>query len=117
MSAAQIDREKLKSLTEDMTRGGWELAGTAMEIETAYPNFGKDEYVTGLRENVRPQALLMVFRKAIVLEHGRMAVGRNKQLEMLQAYCVRMGDEGWELVSNNRESNADIILTFKRPKR
>ncbi len=117
MSAAQIDREKLKSLTEDMTRGGWELAGTAMEIETAYPNFGKDEYVTGLRENVRPQALLMVFRKAIALEHGRMAVGRNKQLEMLQAYCVRMGDEGWELVSNNRESNADIILTFKRPKR
>lgn len=117
MSAAQIDREKLKSLTEDMTRGGWELAGTAMEIETAYPNFGKDEYVTGLRENVRPQALLMVFRKAIAIDHGRMTVGRTKQQEMAQAYCVRMGEEGWELVSTIRESDADLVLNFKRPKR
>ncbi len=117
MSAAQIDREKLKSLTEDMTRGGWELAGTAMEIETAYPNFGKDEYVTGLRENVRPQALLMVFRKSIAIDHGRMSVGRTKQQEMAQAYCVRMGEEGWELVSTIRESDADLVLNFKRPKR
>jgi len=117
MSAAQIDREKLKSLTEDMTKGGWELAGTAMEIETAFPNFGKDEYVTGLRENVRPQALLMVFRKAIPIEHGRMAAGRARQQDMVQAYCVRSGEEGWELVSSTRESDADILLTFKRPKR
>ncbi len=117
MSAAQIDRERLKSLTEEMTKGGWELAGTAMEIETAFPNFGKDEYVTGLRENVRPQALLMVFRKAIPLEHGRMGIGRAKQDDMVHAYCARMGDEGWELVSSVLEPSSNIVLTFKRPKR
>jgi hypothetical protein len=117
MSAAQIDRDKLKSLTEDMTKEGWELAGTAMEIETAYPNFGKDEYVTGLRENVRPQALLMVFRKAIAIDHARMGVGRKKQDDMIQAYCTRMGEDGWELVSSLREVDANVVLSFKRPKR
>ncbi len=117
MSAAQIDREKLKSLTEEMTKEGWELAGTALEIETAFPNFGKDEYVTGLRENVRPQALLMVFRKAIAIDHSRMGVGRKKQDDMIQAYCTRMGEDGWELVSSLREVDANVVLSFKRPKR
>ena len=117
MSAAQIDREKLKSLTEDMTKEGWELAGTALEIETAFPNFGKDEFVTGLRENVRPQALLMVFRKAIAVDHARMGVGRKKQDDMIQAYCTRMGEDGWELVSSLREVDANVVLSFKRPKR
>jgi len=117
MSAAQIDREKLKSLTEDMTKEGWELAGTALEIETAFPNFGKDEFVTGLRENVRPQALLMVFRKAIAIDHARMGVGRKKQDDMIQAYCTRMGEDGWELVSSLREVDANVVLSFKRPKR
>lgn len=117
MSAAQIDREKLKSLTEDMTKEGWELAGTALEIETAFPNFGKDEYVTGLRENVRPQALLLVFRKAIAIDHSRMGVGRKKQDDMIQAYCTRMGEDGWELVSSLREVDANVVLSFKRPKR
>jgi hypothetical protein len=117
MSAAQIDREKLKSLTEDMTKEGWELAGTALEIETAFPNFGKDEFVTGLRENVRPQALLMVFRKAIAIDHARMGVGRKKQDDMIQAYCTRMGEDGWELVSSLREVDANVVLSFKRPNR
>lgn len=117
MSAAQIDREKLKSLTEEMTKEGWELAGTALEIETAFPNFGKDEYVTGLRENVRPQALLLVFRKAIAIDHSRMGVGRKKQDDMIQAYCTRMGEDGWELVSSLREVDANVVLSFKRPKR
>jgi len=117
MSAAQIDRDRLKSLTEEMTKEGWELAGTALEIETAYPNFGKDEYVTGLRENVRPQALLMIFRKAIAIDHSRMGVGRKKQDDMVQAYCGRMGEDGWELVSCVREADANVVLSFKRPKR
>jgi len=117
MSAAQIDRDMLKSITEEMTNSGWELAGTAMEIETAYPNFGKDEYVTGLRENIRPQALLVVFRKAIQIDHTRMGVGLNKQNELISDYTSQMGAEGWELVSSIRESNESIVLTFKRPKR
>lgn len=116
MSATQIDREILKSLTEEMTNSGWEFAGTAMEIETAYPNFGKDEYVTGLRENIRPQALLIVFRKAIQLDHTRLGVGLNKQNELISDYTSQMGAEGWELVTSIKESNEAIVLTFKRPK-
>jgi hypothetical protein len=41
---------------------GWEVVGTYLEMETAYPNFGKAEYVTGLQPNVRPQRLVMIMR-------------------------------------------------------
>ena len=42
---------------------GWELVSCYLEMETAYPNFGKDEYVTGLQPNVRPQKLVLIFRR------------------------------------------------------
>jgi len=42
---------------------GWELATSYLEMETAYPNFGKDEYVTGLQPNVRPQKLVLIFKR------------------------------------------------------
>jgi hypothetical protein len=41
---------------------GWEVVGTYLEMETAYPNFGKAEYVTGLQPNVRPQRVVMILR-------------------------------------------------------
>ena len=43
---------------------GWELATCYLEMETAFPNFGKDEYVTGLQSNVRPQKLVLIFKRA-----------------------------------------------------
>lgn len=42
---------------------GWELVGTFLELETAFPNFGKDEYVTGLQTNTRPQRAVLVFKR------------------------------------------------------
>jgi hypothetical protein len=42
---------------------GWELAGTWLEPETAWANFGNDKYVTGLQPNVRSQRLGMVFKR------------------------------------------------------
>jgi hypothetical protein len=42
---------------------GWELVTSYLEMETAYPNFGKDEYVTGLQTNVRPQKLVLIFKR------------------------------------------------------
>ena len=42
---------------------GWELVSSSLEHETAYPNFGRSEYVTGLQPNVRPQAMLLVFKR------------------------------------------------------
>lgn len=44
-------------------KDGWELASSYLEVETAYPNFGNDSYVTGLQPNVRPQRLVMLFKR------------------------------------------------------
>jgi hypothetical protein len=42
---------------------GWELAGSYLEMETAFPNFGDSKYVTGLRDNVRPQRLVLILER------------------------------------------------------
>lgn len=56
-------------LTEDMinTYGveGWELVDSYLEVETVHPNYGNDEYVTGLQPNVRPQRLVLIFKKPL----------------------------------------------------
>jgi hypothetical protein len=58
-STIQMNSASLKELGEQ----GWELVGTFLEMETAYPNFGKEEYTTGLRENVRPQSATLIFKR------------------------------------------------------
>jgi hypothetical protein len=42
---------------------GWELVSSYLEQETAYANFGNDKFVTGLQPNVRPQRLVLLFRR------------------------------------------------------
>jgi len=42
---------------------GWELVGSYLEMETAFPNFGKSEYITGLQPNIRPQCLVLIFKR------------------------------------------------------
>jgi hypothetical protein len=44
---------------------GWELAGSYLEMETAFPNFGSADYVTGLRDNVRPQRLVLILKRSV----------------------------------------------------
>lgn len=44
---------------------GWELAGSYLEMETAFPNFGSADYVTGLRDNVRPQRLVLILKRPV----------------------------------------------------
>lgn len=44
---------------------GWELVSTYLEMETAWPNFGKDEFVTGIQPNIRPQRLVLVFKRQL----------------------------------------------------
>ncbi len=58
-STILVESSKLREMGEQ----GWELVGTLLEMETAFPNFGKDEYVTGLRENVRPQKAVLIFKR------------------------------------------------------
>jgi hypothetical protein len=42
---------------------GWELVAAYLEIQTKHPNFGKEEYVSGLQPNVRPQKLVCIFKR------------------------------------------------------
>ena len=51
-----------ESLLESMGSQGWELVTSYLEIETAFPNFGKEDYVTGLQPNIRPQSLVLIFK-------------------------------------------------------
>lgn len=42
---------------------GWELTTSYLEVETAFPNFGDEKYVTGLQPNIRPQDLVLIFKR------------------------------------------------------
>jgi hypothetical protein len=58
-SSIQVPDKDLASIGAE----GWELVGTFLEMETAFPNFGKEEYVTGLQPNVRPQSAILLFKR------------------------------------------------------
>lgn len=60
-SSVEVDEKELSKLGSQ----GWELVGSFLENETAYPNFGDDKYVTGLQTNVRPQRLVLLLRHRI----------------------------------------------------
>ncbi|MDU6114996.1 MAG: DUF4177 domain-containing protein [Paeniclostridium sordellii] len=49
----------------ELGKQGWELVSSHIENETAYPNFGNSEYVTGLQPNVRPQKVVLLFKKPL----------------------------------------------------
>lgn len=55
----QFDLSALEKLGEE----GWELATSYLEMETSYPNFGNDSYVTGLQPNIRPQVAILIFKR------------------------------------------------------
>lgn len=42
---------------------GWELVGSYLEMETAWVNFGREEYTTGLQPNIRPQRVVFIFKR------------------------------------------------------
>ena len=44
---------------------GWELTTSYLEVETAYPNFGSETYVTGIQPNVRPQRVVLIFKRLL----------------------------------------------------
>jgi hypothetical protein len=60
-STIQIGQKDMDDLGAD----GWELVGSFLEMETAFPNFGNEKYVTGLQPNVRPQSAVLLFKKPI----------------------------------------------------
>ena len=46
-------------------QSGWELVDTFLEHETSHPNFGTNDYVTGLQPNIRPQRLVLIFKRPL----------------------------------------------------
>jgi hypothetical protein len=44
-------------------RDGWELVGVYEKTETVHPNFGNDEYVSGIQPNVRTAEIDFVFKR------------------------------------------------------
>ena len=56
---------RFASSLDSRGQNGWELVDTFLEHETAHPNFGKDDYVTGIQPNVRPQRLVLIFKRPL----------------------------------------------------
>lgn len=57
----EINQEELIKMGNE----GWEIATSYLENETAWPNFGNSDYVLGLQPNIRPQKLVVVFKREI----------------------------------------------------
>jgi len=55
----KLDEQQLTSLGSQ----GWELVTTFLEMETAFANLGASANVSGMRENVRPQLLVCIFKR------------------------------------------------------
>lgn len=51
------------SMLNKMGNEGWELVSTYTETSTAFPNFGKYEYVTGIRTNTRTSVVNFIFKR------------------------------------------------------
>lgn len=54
-----IDDEELNKLGAD----GWELVDTYDELETVYPNWGNEKYVTGIQPNVRTMSVVLILKR------------------------------------------------------
>ena len=52
--------EQLNSLGEE----GWELVGCWAETESVFPNFGREDYHTGIKNNTRTSKVALVFKRA-----------------------------------------------------
>ena len=44
-------------------KDGWELVDIYEKIETVHPNFGNEEYVSGIQPNVRTSEINFVFKR------------------------------------------------------
>lgn len=58
-STIELSEEQLNQLGID----GWELVSSYLEMETSYPNFADQRNVTGIKPNVRPQDVVLLFKR------------------------------------------------------
>lgn len=55
----EVSDESLNLFGKD----GWELIGIYEKTETVHPNYGNEEYVSGLQPNVRTAEINFVFKR------------------------------------------------------
>lgn len=46
-------------------KDGWELVSTYTTTETVFPNFGNEDYHTGIKENTRTETVNFVFKRRV----------------------------------------------------
>ncbi|MFN4269934.1 MAG: DUF4177 domain-containing protein [Thermosynechococcus sp.] len=63
LSTKEVSLIELESEVEKLGKQGWELVDSFVEDETVHPNFGNEEYVTGLQPNVRPNRVVLLFKR------------------------------------------------------
>jgi len=51
------------AMLNKMGKEGWELVSTYTETATEFPNFGSQDYVTGIRDNTRTSVVNFVFKR------------------------------------------------------
>jgi hypothetical protein len=54
-----------ETLLDLMGREGWEMTGSYLEMETAFPNLGDEDSVDGIQPNIRPQSLVVLFKRPL----------------------------------------------------
>ena len=59
-TVSEID-EKLNAYGKE----GWELVSITTEHQTSHPNFGKEDYVSGIQPNVRPQKVIALLKRQL----------------------------------------------------
>ena len=98
-TSINISEERLNMLGLE----GWEAVGSYLEMETAYPNFGDSNYVTGIQPNVRPQAVVVILKRPISIV---------SYIEKSQSHEVHVVDE--EAVAEAFAKNIyDVALAYQ----
>lgn len=63
---SKFDSNKFDVTDESLNlfgKDGWELVSVYENTETVHPNFGNNEYVTGMQPNVRTAEINFVFKR------------------------------------------------------
>lgn len=59
----------------ELGKQGWELVGVYTEITTSYPNFGNEEYHTGIKTNTKTRRVNFVLKRPKHEVKGEIAKG------------------------------------------
>ena len=90
---------------------GWEVVGSYLEMETAYPNFGDSNYVTGIQPNVRPQKVVVILKRPIpIVSYIEKSREVGKELTAKSIYDAAFAYQT-ELIGMNKDyKDTDIIV-------